>query len=127
MKAIIKLIITAIGIFIFNQAYEKIQPEQKSIYLSEYESSSATIKEILDEPYLYKNPVTVFGKIGETVNIFGISYFKLVDLEDSNRKLLVIPTSRIVPKEGSELRIYGRVEQLIKVADLDWVILKAME
>lgn len=127
MKAIIKLIITALGIFIFYQSYNILKNNPEAIQDAVIKHTSVSVSEILNNPNKYQKNITIKGRVGQTTNILGIRYYKLIDTYNNEAQLLIIPYKEIVPEEGNIIRLKGQIKQLIKAGDFECVIFKAIE
>ena len=89
-----------------------------------FSACSTDIKEILDKPDEYANKeVTVSGTVNNPVNIVVLKYY---EIEDSTGKIMVI-TKGSVPKEGSTRSVTGKVNQFIKIGDMQVIAIEENE
>lgn len=63
--------------------------------------------------------VSVEGSVQESYTIFGVSYYRL---DDGTAQIMVI-TDRGAPPEGNRVRVRGEVRQLLKLEDINLIVL----
>lgn len=65
--------------------------------------------------------VSVEGAVQESYTVLGVSYYRL---DDGTGRIVVI-TDRGAPPEGTRIRVRGEVRQLLKLEDINLVVLLA--
>jgi len=79
------------------------------------------IGDIVNDPQGFANrEVTVKGTVTESLNLFGISYYKI---KDDSGEIMVIPIAA-VPNEGAEMKVTGTVTQYFKIGDNELIAIK---
>lgn len=127
MKTLIKLFILLLIIYGVYQGYGLIRNEIEPVKKMEYRLTTTPISEIVLNPSKFDDEIAVSGRVSQSINILGIRCFKLVDPDNPENKLLIMPKKSSVPKEGTLIRVKGNVKQLFKVGDIELVAVEATE
>ena len=120
MRAIIKIILIVI---IAAVAYNWLRDQNENVKAMEYELTTTSIKKVLENPNKY-DYATVSGKVKTAINIFGVAYYSLQDVDNPSNELWILPKEGFVPEEGSLQKVSGTVTQKIKLAGLEVVCLE---
>ncbi len=81
---------------------------------------STPIKKIIDNPRDYAGKtVTVSGEVKE---VFGFFFMKYFMLNDGTAEIVVI-TKRPLPKEGSKIRVKGKVNELFALRETQTLVI----
>jgi hypothetical protein len=77
------------------------------------------IKRILDDPRAYDGKaVTISGTVGVSANLLVLRYYSVRDRTGE----IVVVTERAVPRQGTEVRVTGRVRQAFAIGDRSVVV-----
>ena len=119
MKSIFKiLLIGTILYFSYTKIIRKFDPVREI----EYKLTTTSISNILSDPSAFENlEVTVNGKVTRSFNVFGVSGFVL---DDGTGQIHVNSgLGKMVPNEGTLVKISGRVQQYFKLGNSQITVL----
>jgi len=78
------------------------------------------IKTIKDDPRTWDGKVvTVKGKVATSLHLFGLKYYEI----DDGTGTIPVVTKGAVPKEGTTVRVTGRVDQAFAIGEKSLVVL----
>lgn len=103
--------------------YNWLTEENEVVKALEYKLTTTSIRKVVENPRNY-NQATVSGKVKTSINILGVAYYSIQDVENPDFELWVKPKSHSVPVEGSLQKVSGNIKQQFKIAGLQVVCLE---
>lgn len=79
------------------------------------------IKDILDDPARYKDPVRIAGTVTNSVGLLGAGAYRV---KDDTGTITVITTSGGVPREGAKVGVEGTVQSGYTLGSESLTVLK---